>query len=262
MSRDRPKSVGGTPRVLVVQTYVPQYRVAFFEGLRTHLANQGVHLDLIYSDPPADAAIKRDAVKLEWAIYLPNRNIGIGNRTLTYQPVAGLAGAYELVIVEQANKLLVNPIPPALVLEQEYSLHCQSPSSPQETVTEVNDSSPQGCVQPPPWHVVPAFGGVEGHLIGQQPWRAQVVGHDLVRVGSRDHQTVQVVSEEVGGYIQFAHMSSRSSSPGTRAQASNFWPRSYYDGFMRQTQMIHEANRRQTIGTPHCSRRQCLGYRG
>ncbi len=110
MSRNRLKSVGRAPRVLIVQTYVPQYRIAFFNGLRARLADQGVHLDLIYSDPPADAAIKRDAVKLEWAIYLPNRNVGIGDHRLTYQPVAGIARAYDLVIVEQANKLLVNPI--------------------------------------------------------------------------------------------------------------------------------------------------------
>ena len=110
MSRNRPKSVGRTPRVLIVQTYVPQYRIAFFNGLRARLADRGVQLDLIYSDPPADAATKRDAVKLDWATYLPNLKLGVGHRRLTYQPIAGISRAYDLVIVEQANKLLVNPI--------------------------------------------------------------------------------------------------------------------------------------------------------
>lgn len=117
MHSGRQNQIGGATsrsdrkrRVLIVQTYVPQYRVAFFEGLKAFLDAQNIHLDLVYSGPPDDAARKSDAVRLPWAMYRTNRRFRVGRRELVYQPVARLARGYDLVIVENANKLLINPV--------------------------------------------------------------------------------------------------------------------------------------------------------
>jgi glycosyltransferase involved in cell wall biosynthesis len=104
------KSGRRRPRVLIVFRYVPQYRQAFYEGLRVRLAQEGVDFDLVYGDPSGDDAKKSDAVALDWAIHLPSKYFSIGKTKLIYQPIAKLSSSYDLVIVEQANKLLVNLI--------------------------------------------------------------------------------------------------------------------------------------------------------
>jgi glycosyltransferase involved in cell wall biosynthesis len=98
------------PRVMIAYKYVPQYRQAFFEGLRKRLARDRVDLDLIYGDPAGDDVRKSDAVAPAWAVHVSSKHFGLGARKLTYQPIARRSSSYDLVIVEQANKLLVNPI--------------------------------------------------------------------------------------------------------------------------------------------------------
>lgn len=105
-----PSETKNAPRVLIAYKYVPQYRQAFFDGLRERLARDRVNLDLIYGDPVGDDARKSDAVAPPWAVHVPSKLFGLGARKLTYQPIARRSSSYDLVIVEQANKLLVNPI--------------------------------------------------------------------------------------------------------------------------------------------------------
>ena len=97
-------------RVLVAYKYVPQYRRAFFERLRARLTRDRVDLDLIYGDTVGDEVTKADAVRLDWAIHVPNRYFDLGKRPAVYQPIARTALSYDLVIIEQANRLLVNPV--------------------------------------------------------------------------------------------------------------------------------------------------------
>jgi glycosyltransferase involved in cell wall biosynthesis len=101
-------SKGRRPRVAVVYRSVPQYRRRFYELLRERLDALGIELVLIYGQPgPADAA-KRDTVELQWAHKIRNRVVRIGSRELYWQPCLGLLRDVDLVIVEQASKLLVN----------------------------------------------------------------------------------------------------------------------------------------------------------
>lgn len=97
-------------RVLIVQTYVPHYRSPFFEGLRKRMEFEGVELDLAHGDPVGSDADKSDAVPIPWAKRVRNYRIGIGKRFLIYQPISRLALSYDLVVVEQANKLLANQL--------------------------------------------------------------------------------------------------------------------------------------------------------
>lgn len=95
-------------RVLIALKYVPQYRAPFLERLRPRLAEEGVTLDLVYGDPDHIDGPKGDKAIIGWAKHLPSRNIRIGGTCFVYQPIARLAQSYDLVIVEQATRLLAN----------------------------------------------------------------------------------------------------------------------------------------------------------
>ena len=97
-------------RVLIAYKYIPQYRQVFFEGLRDRLAEKRIELDLVYGDPVEGESEKLDAVYINWATHMPNRMIRVLGKNFIYQPIMKLARSYDLVIVEQANRLLVNPI--------------------------------------------------------------------------------------------------------------------------------------------------------
>jgi glycosyltransferase involved in cell wall biosynthesis len=96
------------PTVLFLPKSLPQYRVAFFSSLREALSAQGVRMRLIYGDPQPEEALRRDTVKLPWAEFRPNRFIAFGPRTLVWQPTMSAAASADIVVVEQAAKLLIN----------------------------------------------------------------------------------------------------------------------------------------------------------
>jgi L-malate glycosyltransferase len=95
-------------RVLIIYKFLPQYRYEFFQGLKKELEKSGVQLELIYGKLNNADALKKDEVDIDWARYIPNRTIQIGKTQLIWQPLTKYLGAFDLVIVEQANKLLLN----------------------------------------------------------------------------------------------------------------------------------------------------------
>jgi glycosyltransferase involved in cell wall biosynthesis len=95
-------------RVLILYKFLPQYRVDFFNLLRSELANHGIELTLVYSKSLNANALRNDEVDLEWAQYVPSRRWQIGNSELLWQPCLPYLKNKDLVIVEQANKLLIN----------------------------------------------------------------------------------------------------------------------------------------------------------
>lgn len=95
------------PVVAVVFRYVHHYRAPFYELLRSTLAERGIELRLVAGDPgPRDAA-KRDAVELPWATYVRNRHVTFAGRELVWQPALRHVWGADLVIVEQASRLLL-----------------------------------------------------------------------------------------------------------------------------------------------------------
>lgn len=96
------------PRVLIVYKDLPHYRVAFFEMLKESLQALGVELDLVFGQPAGVSATKNDTRELDWARHIRSLTWGRGGRTIYWQPVLKDALKSDLVIVEQANKLLVN----------------------------------------------------------------------------------------------------------------------------------------------------------
>lgn len=95
-------------RVAIIYKSLPQYRRQFFELLRERLAERGVEFLLIYGQADPIDASKMDRVDLPWAIRIPNRIFRLGGRSIYWQPCLRHLRGVDLVIVEQASKLLVN----------------------------------------------------------------------------------------------------------------------------------------------------------
>lgn len=95
-------------RVLIIYRFLPQYRKPFYELLKERLADSGIDLALIYGDGAPEDRAKQDLVALPWAHFAPNRIYSLFGQQLYWQPVAHHAKGYDLVIVEQASKLLIN----------------------------------------------------------------------------------------------------------------------------------------------------------
>ena len=97
-----------TRRVCIIQAVVKHYRRPFFDRLHQHLKEQGVSLQVIYSDPNPVEAKRRDAVDLPPEYGHKVRASWLMNQRFLYQPVLGAALKSDLVIVEQASKYLMN----------------------------------------------------------------------------------------------------------------------------------------------------------
>jgi L-malate glycosyltransferase len=96
------------PKIAIIQKYIPQYRREFFNRLREALSQKNIELLLIYGQPDKYDSLRNDAIDLDWAIKVPNKIIRIGNIDLNWQPVMSHLKKVDLVIVEQASKLLNN----------------------------------------------------------------------------------------------------------------------------------------------------------
>lgn len=95
-------------KVAIIYKHIPQYRMTLFSLLRDRLAEQGVELVLIYGQPNGFDAAKGDSVSLDWATRINNRYLRVAGRELIWQPCWSLLKDADLVIVEQAGKLLLN----------------------------------------------------------------------------------------------------------------------------------------------------------
>jgi glycosyltransferase involved in cell wall biosynthesis len=67
-----------------------------------------VDLKIVYGDPGKDDSLKGNSVDLESGIFRANRFFRLGHTELTWQPVLSELRGADLVIAEQASKLLVN----------------------------------------------------------------------------------------------------------------------------------------------------------
>jgi glycosyltransferase involved in cell wall biosynthesis len=95
-------------RIVIIQKSIPAYRVPFYLLLRRELEARGIQLTLVCGDSVGDDKFKADRGQVDWAHYRPHRHLRVGRRELIWQPVLDLAEGADLVIVEQASKLLVN----------------------------------------------------------------------------------------------------------------------------------------------------------
>lgn len=97
-------------RVAIIYKYIPQYRRCFFELLKERISQMGMELILICGQPGAADSKKKDTANLEWAKYIPSKIFKVAQTEFYWQPILSAIKDVDLVIVEQANKLLVNHI--------------------------------------------------------------------------------------------------------------------------------------------------------
>lgn len=95
-------------KVAIVYKSLPQYRRRFYELLKERLAERDIDFILVYGQPGHSEASKKDSIELEWAHKIENRIFRLGSREVYWQPCMSLLKGTDLVIVEQASKLLVN----------------------------------------------------------------------------------------------------------------------------------------------------------
>lgn len=95
-------------RVAIAQETLRHYRVPFFEALRVQLADEGIDLELYVGQPSLIELAKQDTADIAWARRSTNRRLVLGSRSLVWQScLRDLRGA-DLVIVEQASRMLLN----------------------------------------------------------------------------------------------------------------------------------------------------------
>lgn len=97
-------------KIAIVTKTLTHYRVSFFNGLREKLSSKNIDLLLLYGQPSYRDRQKNDTFDLDWAIKVPSKIFEIGNKELYWQPVLKHLRGVDLVIVEQASKLLINYI--------------------------------------------------------------------------------------------------------------------------------------------------------
>lgn len=102
-------------KVTIIYRTIPQYRVEFYNQLRTFLLDHGIQLQLIYGNNGFSG--RNDSVELDWATFVKNRTFNLGSFVLIWQPCLNLIKDSDLVIVEQANMLLINYL---LILRRKF----------------------------------------------------------------------------------------------------------------------------------------------
>lgn len=98
----------GRPRVLFAAKSLARYRVPFFQALRQRLADDGIDLALVHGRPTPRDVDRRDGAELEWAGRRENQVLSIGGFELVWQRCLADARLADLVVVEQASRLLLN----------------------------------------------------------------------------------------------------------------------------------------------------------
>lgn len=94
--------------VSIVAKSLPHYRIPFFEALRAELERSRVTLRVVYGMPSTEEAKKQDTMTLSWGLAIENRSLTLAGRKFMWQPCAALVRDSDLVIVEQASRLLLN----------------------------------------------------------------------------------------------------------------------------------------------------------
>lgn len=95
-------------RVLIVQSQMKQYRAPFFAKLGELLRLEGKELRVAYSDPSEVELQKKDNCELPPAYGVKVKGYQLWPRRFFYQPLLRAAMASDLVIVEQANRNVLN----------------------------------------------------------------------------------------------------------------------------------------------------------
>jgi len=95
--------------VTIIQRVLPHYRVPFVNLLRESLWARGIDLQLVYGQECPGTVPKTVDLDAPWALKIRNTYLKVpGIYELVWQPCIKYIKRSDLIIVEQANRLLVN----------------------------------------------------------------------------------------------------------------------------------------------------------
>jgi glycosyltransferase involved in cell wall biosynthesis len=96
--------------VTIIQRGISKYRLSFYDALKKELAVQDIRLTLVHGHFSQFDQNNKDCVTIPWAVVTKDRVFKVFGKEVYWQPALNLAIASDLVIVEQANRLIINPI--------------------------------------------------------------------------------------------------------------------------------------------------------
>ena len=97
--------------VVIIIKWVSHYRYDFYNKLKDNLLKENINLILVYGEPIFFQDFsRRDWVNVPWGKKIKNYQINFFNFKFIFQPVFKEIIIADLIIVEQANKLLLNYI--------------------------------------------------------------------------------------------------------------------------------------------------------
>lgn len=93
-------------RVVIVQEYVPLYRVPFFERLREQGLEDGIDIRVAYGTPGSALSKRNDASTISFGIPIRQFERRIAGRRIVVRRIASAIADADLVILEQARRNL------------------------------------------------------------------------------------------------------------------------------------------------------------
>jgi glycosyltransferase involved in cell wall biosynthesis len=94
--------------VIIIQRVLPHYRVALYRKLHDLLSKKNIDLKLIYGHECPGAVPKTVSVEWSWAIFIRNSYFNVAGVELVWQHIPRRMLNADLVIFEQANRLINN----------------------------------------------------------------------------------------------------------------------------------------------------------
>jgi glycosyltransferase involved in cell wall biosynthesis len=95
-------------KVVLLQRILPHYRVPFVRALQERLSAVGIDLVVVYGQQWKDSVPRTVRIEEPWAHCIKNYYVPLSGTTLVLQCVGSLLRHADLVVVEHANRLLVN----------------------------------------------------------------------------------------------------------------------------------------------------------
>lgn len=95
-------------RVVFVANILTHYRAPFHTKVRALLASENIEYRLVAGRPEKEKLAKGDTVSLGWAREFDNFHLGLGSRSMIWQPVVRDVLQADLAIFGQENRHLIN----------------------------------------------------------------------------------------------------------------------------------------------------------
>lgn len=95
-------------KVLIIEAQIKQYRKPFYERLHSALCKEGVQLKIVYSAPAPSEAQKNDNCELPREFSVKTKGYWIGKERLLFQPAFREVASADMVVIDQANRFLLN----------------------------------------------------------------------------------------------------------------------------------------------------------